>query len=134
MAIEVKIPALGESISSGILTTWHVNDGDFVEEGQTIYELETDKITQEGAAESTGSISLKAAEGEEVEIGAVVAIIDETATGAPASAPVEDKQTPDEKPEESKPEAKPEPAPPSPEPEDKPQASSNRPSLVSRRS
>ncbi|MDA9962318.1 2-oxoglutarate dehydrogenase complex dihydrolipoyllysine-residue succinyltransferase [Opitutales bacterium] len=122
MAIEVKIPALGESISSGILTTWHVNDGDFVEEGQTIYELETDKITQEGAAESTGSISLKAAEGEEVEIGAVVAIIDETATGGQKSAPVEDKQTPDEKPEESKPEAKPEPAPPSPEPEDKPQA------------
>ena len=118
MAIEVKIPALGESISSGILTTWHVNDGDFVEEGQTIYELETDKITQEGAAESSGSISLKAAEGEEVEIGAIVAIIDETAAGAPASAPVEDKQTPDEKPEESKPE----PAPPSPEPEDKPQA------------
>lgn len=122
MAIEVKIPALGESISSGILTTWHVNDGDFVEEGQTIYELETDKITQEGAAESTGSISLKAAEGEEVEIGAVVAIIDETATGGQKSAPVEDKQTPDEKPEESKPESKPEPAPPSPEPEDKPQA------------
>ena len=122
MAIEVKIPALGESISSGILTIWHVKDGDFVEEGQTIYELETDKITQEGAAESTGSISLKAAEGEEVEIGAVVAIIDETATGGQKSAPVEDKQTPDEKPEESKPEAKPEPAPPSPEPEDKPQA------------
>ena len=132
MAIEVKIPALGESISSGILTTWHVNDGDFVEEGQTIYELETDKITQEGAAESTGSISLKAAEGEEVEIGAVVAIIDETATGGQKSAPVEDKQTPDEKPEESKPESKPEPAPPSPEPEDK--ASGSRASLVSRRS
>lgn len=125
MAIEVKIPALGESISSGILTTWHVNDGDFVEEGQTIYELETDKITQEGTAESSGSISLKAAEGEEVEIGAVVAIIDETATGAPASAPVEDKQTPDEKPEESKPE----PAPPSPESEDKPKPQATAPHL-----
>ena len=122
MAIEVKIPALGESISSGILTTWHVKDGDFVEEGQTIYELETDKITQEGAADSSGSISLKAAEGGEVEIGAVVAIIDETATGTPVSGPVEDKQSPDEKPEESKPESKPEPAPPSPKPEDKPQA------------
>ena len=129
MAIEVKIPALGESISSGILTTWHVKDGDFVEEGQTIYELETDKITQEGAADCSGSISLKAAEGEEVEIGAVVAIIDETATGAPASAPVEDKQTPDEKPEESKPESKPEPAPPSPEPEDKPQPQATAPHL-----
>ena len=129
MAIEVKIPALGESISSGILTTWHVNDGDFVEEGQTIYELETDKITQEGAADSSGSISLKATEGEEVEIGAVVAIIDETATGGQKSPPVENKQTPDEKPEESKPEAKPEPAPPSPEPEDKPQAQATAPHL-----
>jgi len=125
MAIEVKIPALGESISSGILTTWHVNEGDFVEEGQTIYELETDKITQEGTAESTGSISLQAAAGDEVEIGAVVAVIDETATGAPASAPVEDKQTPDEKPEESKPE----PAPPTPEPEDKPQPQATAPHL-----
>jgi len=129
MAIEVKIPALGESISSGILTTWHVDDGDFVEEGQTIYELETDKITQEGAADSSGSISLKAAEGEEVEIGAVIAIIDETATGGQKSAPIEDKQTPDEKPEESKPEAKPETAPPSPEPEDKPKPQATTPHL-----
>ena len=129
MAIEVKIPALGESISSGILTTWHVNDGDFVEEGQTIYELETDKITQEGAADSSGSISLKATEGEEVEIGAVVAIIDETATGGQKSAPVEDKQTPDEKPEESKPEAKPEPAIAASEPEDKLQAQATSPHL-----
>jgi 2-oxoglutarate dehydrogenase E2 component (dihydrolipoamide succinyltransferase) len=122
MAIEVKIPALGESISSGILTTWHVNDGDFVEEGQTIYELETDKITQEGAADSSGTISLKAAEGEEVEIGAIVAIIDETATGSPASAPVEGKQTPVEKTEDSKLEAK-------PEPEDKPQPQTTEPHL-----
>ncbi|MDA1047510.1 MAG: 2-oxoglutarate dehydrogenase complex dihydrolipoyllysine-residue succinyltransferase [Verrucomicrobia bacterium] len=122
MAIEVKIPALGESISSGILTTWHVNDGDFVEEGQTIYELETDKITQEGAADSSGTISLKAAEGEEVEIGAIVAIIDETATGSPASAPVEGKQTPVEKTEDSKLEAK-------PKPEDKPQPQTTEPHL-----
>ena len=122
MAIEVKIPALGESISSGILTTWHVNDGDFVEEGQTIYELETDKITQEGAADSPGTISLKAAEGEEVEIGAIVAIIDETATGSPASAPVEGKQTPVEKTEDSKLEAK-------PKPEDKPQPQTTEPHL-----
>ena len=129
MAIEVKIPALGESISSGILTTWHVNDGDFVEEGQTIYELETDKITQEGAADSSGTISLKAAEGEEVEIGAIVAIIDETATGGPPPAAVEDKQTPEEKADESKPEAKPEPAPLSPEPEDKPQPQTAAPHL-----
>lgn len=78
MPIEVKIPALGESISSGILAAWHVNDGDAVEKGQHIFDLETDKITSEGTAETAGVISLKAAEGDEVDVGAVVAEIDES--------------------------------------------------------
>jgi len=127
MAIEVKIPALGESISSGILTTWHVNDGDLVEEGQTIYELETDKITQEGAADCSGSISLKAGEGEEVEIGAIVAIIDETVTSGSAPAPVKAKQAPEKKTDESKSET----APPLllPETEGKPHAQAPAPHL-----
>ncbi|KAF0095576.1 MAG: 2-oxoglutarate dehydrogenase E2 component (dihydrolipoamide succinyltransferase) [Puniceicoccaceae bacterium 5H] len=81
MATEVKIPALGESITSGILATWHVQDGDIVEAGQTLYDLETDKITSEGTADVGGKISLKVEEGEEVEIGAVVAEIDESASG-----------------------------------------------------
>lgn len=84
MATEVKIPTLGESITSGILAKWHVNAGDFVRSGQTIYDLETDKITSEGTAECDGRIELKASEGDEVEIGSVVAIIDESAT-APSS-------------------------------------------------
>lgn len=78
MATEVKIPALGESISSGILATWHVGDGDHVEQGQTLFDLETDKITSEGTAEASGTIHLKVEEGDEVEIGAVVAEIDES--------------------------------------------------------
>ncbi|MDP0500184.1 MAG: 2-oxoglutarate dehydrogenase complex dihydrolipoyllysine-residue succinyltransferase [Verrucomicrobiota bacterium JB022] len=86
MATEVKIPALGESISSGILATWHVQDGDMVEAGQTLYDLETDKITSEGTAEVAGKITLKAAEGDEVEIGAVVAEIDESASGGDSKA------------------------------------------------
>ncbi|HTB64564.1 MAG TPA: 2-oxoglutarate dehydrogenase complex dihydrolipoyllysine-residue succinyltransferase [Opitutales bacterium] len=90
--IEVKIPALGESISSGILAKWHVKDGDTVKRGQPIFELETDKITSEGEAESPGRITLKAAIGAEVAIGQVVALIDETVTAsaaapAPAAAP-----------------------------------------------
>ncbi len=80
MATEVKIPALGESISSGILATWHVTDGDFVEKDQLLFELETDKITSEGLAEVAGKVSLKASEGDEVEIGQVVAEIDESAS------------------------------------------------------
>ncbi len=79
MATEVKVPALGESITSGILATWHVQDGDYVDSGQTLYDLETDKITSEGSAEVSGVISLKVEEGEEVEVGAVIASIDESA-------------------------------------------------------
>ena len=84
--IEVKIPALGESITSGILAKWHVKDGDLVARGQPIFELETDKITSEGQAESAGRIALKAAAGAEVAIGQTVATIDETASAASAPA------------------------------------------------
>ncbi|MEM1222462.1 MAG: 2-oxoglutarate dehydrogenase complex dihydrolipoyllysine-residue succinyltransferase [Verrucomicrobiota bacterium] len=93
MATEVIIPAMGESISSGILAAWHVSDGDTVEKGQTIFELETDKITSEGTAEVSGVISLKVDADEEVEIGQVVAVIDESASGGakPAEATASDK-------------------------------------------
>lgn len=76
MAIEVKIPSLGESITSGILSVWHVKSGQYVETGQAVYDLETDKITSEGMADVAGVISLNVEEGEEVEIGSVVAVID----------------------------------------------------------
>lgn len=76
--IEVKIPSLGESISSGILAAWHVKDGDVVNAGQILYELETDKITSEGQAEKGGKISLKVPVGAEVAIGQVIATIDES--------------------------------------------------------
>lgn len=79
MAVEVKVPSLGESISSGILAGWQVKDGDTVEKDQVLYELETDKITSEGTAEVAGKITLKVDEGEEVEIGQVIAEIDESA-------------------------------------------------------
>jgi 2-oxoglutarate dehydrogenase E2 component (dihydrolipoamide succinyltransferase) len=74
--LEVKIPPMGESISSGILAKWHVNDGDTVSKDQPLFELETDKITSEGTAEGAGKISLKAAAGDEVKIGQLVATID----------------------------------------------------------
>ncbi len=86
MAIEVKIPSLGESITSGILSVWHVKSGQYIETGQAIYDLETDKITSEGMADAAGIISLNVEEGEEVEIGSVVAVID-TDAAKPAGAP-----------------------------------------------
>lgn len=82
--IEVKIPPMGESINSGVLAKWHVQDGDVVKKDQPLFELETDKITSEGTAERAGKISLKVATGDEVKIGQVVATIDPSVA---ASAP-----------------------------------------------
>ncbi|WP_415907826.1 2-oxoglutarate dehydrogenase complex dihydrolipoyllysine-residue succinyltransferase [Oleiharenicola sp. Vm1] len=86
MSIEVKIPPMGESISSGILAKWHVAHGDVVKKDQVLFELETDKITSEGTAEAAGKISLAVAAGTEVKIGAVVATIDTSVTGDAAAA------------------------------------------------
>ncbi len=79
MAIEVKVPSVGESVTSGVLASWRVKDGDFVQRDDPLFDLETDKITQEATAEADGRISLKANEGDEVEIGQVVAEIDDSA-------------------------------------------------------
>ena len=54
MPLEVKIPPMGESISSGILAKWHVRNGEVVKKDQPLFELETDKITSEGTAEAAG--------------------------------------------------------------------------------
>jgi 2-oxoglutarate dehydrogenase E2 component (dihydrolipoamide succinyltransferase) len=89
--LDVKIPPMGESISSGVLSRWHVKDGDIVKKDQPLFELETDKITSEGTAETAGKITLKVAAGTEVKIGEAVAAIDSSATAAaatPAAAPV----------------------------------------------
>jgi len=79
MAIDVKIPPMGESITSGILARWHVQDQSFVKKGQVLFELETDKITSEGTAEASGVLHIRAQAGEEVKIGQVVAMLDESA-------------------------------------------------------
>src|SRR5215469_11641611 len=100
--LDVKVPAMGESINSGILAQWHVADGDVVRKDQPLFELETDKITSEGTAEAAGKISLKAAAGAEVKIGQVVAVIDTSVTAAaapaekpkPAAPPAEAKAAP----------------------------------------
>jgi 2-oxoglutarate dehydrogenase E2 component (dihydrolipoamide succinyltransferase) len=98
MIIEVKIPPMGESITSGVLAKWHVQDGDLVKKDQPLFELETDKITSEGTAEAAGKISFKVAAGTEVKIGQVVANIDESSTAAaapsPASSPSSISETP----------------------------------------
>ena len=79
MSIEVKIPAVGESISSGIVSVWHKKDGEQVKAGDPLFTLETDKVSTEIAAEKRGVLQTIAAEGQEVKIGEVVATIDESA-------------------------------------------------------
>ncbi|HXY59985.1 MAG TPA: 2-oxoglutarate dehydrogenase complex dihydrolipoyllysine-residue succinyltransferase [Chthoniobacterales bacterium] len=78
MSIEVKIPAVGESISSGVLSVWHKKTGDFVNAGDVLFTLETDKVSTEIAAETSGVLDTIANEGQEVKIGEVVATIDDS--------------------------------------------------------
>src|SRR5215213_807470 len=85
MSIEVKIPAVGESISSGIVSVWHKKSGEQVKAGEALFTLETDKVSTEIVAESAGVLETLAAEGQEVKIGEVVATIDQSAAAAPAS-------------------------------------------------
>ena len=84
MNIEVKVPAVGESISSGILSVWHKKDGEHIRKDDALFTLETDKVSQEVAAPEAGVVHLKAAEGDEVKIGQVVAEIAPSATPATA--------------------------------------------------
>jgi 2-oxoglutarate dehydrogenase E2 component (dihydrolipoamide succinyltransferase) len=117
--LEVKVPAMGESISSGVLAKWHVAEGDSVKKDQPLFELETDKITSEGTAESAGRIALKVAAGAEVKIGEVVATIDTEAAGAAAAPPAPEPaaKAPPAAPEKSAPAPKAEAAPAKPAPE-----------------
>src|SRR5205807_616027 len=78
MAIEVKIPAVGESISSGIVSVWHKKSGDFVKAGDPLFTLETDKVSTEITAETSGVLDTIVPEGQEVKIGEVVATIDDS--------------------------------------------------------
>ena len=109
MAKEVTVPTMGESISSGILSAWLVNDGDFVKKDQPIYELETDKITSEATAEVSGIIHFKVAQEAEVDIGSVVATIEESEEPENSSIETEPSQAVDS--EVSTPDSAPEPVP-----------------------
>lgn len=77
MSLEMKIPAVGESITEVTIAQWMKADGDFVEMDEVICELESDKATFELNAETSGILRIKAAEGDDVEIGAIVCVIEE---------------------------------------------------------
>ena len=75
MAIEVKIPSVGESITTGTIATWHQKDGAEVRKGDALLTLETDKVSNDLEAFADGVLKILAEEGAEVTIGAVVATI-----------------------------------------------------------
>src|SRR5204863_4313405 len=108
MAVEVKIPAVGESISSGIVSVWHKKSGDFVNAGDALFTLETDKVSTEIAAETSGVLDTIVSEGQEVKIGEVVATIDDSKKSAEA-APAEKKKEKAEVESQKKKEAEPSP-------------------------
>ncbi|MBI6116313.1 2-oxoglutarate dehydrogenase complex dihydrolipoyllysine-residue succinyltransferase [Salegentibacter maritimus] len=76
MALEMKVPSPGESITEVEIAEWLVEDGDYVEKDQAIAEVDSDKATLELPAEASGIITLKAEEGDAVAVGEVVCLID----------------------------------------------------------
>ncbi len=77
--IEIKIPAIGESINEVTLLKWLKSDGEYVHRDEVIAEIESEKATFEVNAEQAGTLKILAAEGDTLEIGNVIASIDETA-------------------------------------------------------
>ena len=94
---EIKVPELAESITEGTIAQWLKKPGDYVEKGEYIVELETDKVNVEVISEEAGVVQeLKAAEGDTVQVGEVIAIVAAgESAGTPAAQPEEPaKETP----------------------------------------
>jgi 2-oxoglutarate dehydrogenase E2 component (dihydrolipoamide succinyltransferase) len=88
MSAEIKVPAVGESISSGIISLWHRQDGEYVRTGDLLFTLDTDKVSTEVAAQAAGVVRIKAPADTEVKIGEVVGLIEEAPEpAAPVAAP-----------------------------------------------
>lgn len=87
MILEMRVPSPGESITEVEIASWLVEDGDYVKKDQPIAEVDSDKATLELPAEESGIITLKAEEGDAVEVGAIICLID-----MEASKPLENKK------------------------------------------
>ncbi len=93
MILEMKVPSPGESITEVEIAEWLVEDGDYVEKDQAIAEVDSDKATLELPAEESGIITLKAEVGDAVNVGAVVCLIDTSATKPKGAAKTEASKT-----------------------------------------
>lgn len=88
MAIEIKVPQAGESVTEADIAAWLKEDGDYIEMGDLICELETDKANMELPADGEGILRIKVQEGETVAVGSVIAILEE------GTAPTKKKEEP----------------------------------------
>ncbi|MEN0020369.1 MAG: 2-oxoglutarate dehydrogenase complex dihydrolipoyllysine-residue succinyltransferase [Planctomycetota bacterium] len=79
MATDIVIPEAGESVTSGVIAAWRKDDGSWVERDEPVVDVETDKITVEVLAPAAGVLKHAAAEGDEVDVGAVIGTVDESA-------------------------------------------------------
>ena len=80
MILKMKVPSPVESITEVEIAEWLVQEGDYVEKDQAIAEVDSDKATLELPAEASGTVTFKAEVGDAVEVGAVVCLIDTSAT------------------------------------------------------
>src|SRR6476469_7109486 len=116
MATEVKLPRLGQGMESGTIVKWLKAEGEPVQKGEPLYELDTDKVTQEVEAEASGVLLKIAVQEGEVEVGRTIGVIGEEgeavadAPSGDAPAPAKEEKQEKEKPAEPKVQAEPEPA------------------------
>jgi len=102
MILEMKVPSPGESITEVEIAEWLVEDGDYVEKDQAIAEVDSDKATLELPAEASGTITLKAEEGDAVAVGQVVCLIDTSAKKPEGTQPAKKVEKTEETQQESK--------------------------------
>jgi pyruvate dehydrogenase E2 component (dihydrolipoamide acetyltransferase) len=107
MSSQVTLPRLGQGMETGTIVRWLKSEGDSVEKGDPLYELDTEKVTQEVEAEASGILlKILAGEGDEIEVGKAIAVIGQE--GEDVSLPTEAPAAPKEEPQ-AEPESEPEP-------------------------
>lgn len=94
MAIDIKVPAAGESITSANIAKWYKSNGDSVKKGEPLVSLETDKVSNELEAEADGILTITVGEGEEVSIGTVIGKLETGAAQPSAETPAPVVETP----------------------------------------
>src|ERR1700744_3268368 len=102
MSIEIKVPAMGESVTEATVARWFKKEGESVKRDEPILELETDKVTVEVPAPADGAIeSISVQAGSTVQVGAVLGAIGERSAGAASATPVSNPQAAAPKPVEA---------------------------------